>query len=101
MNEYTLGITGDGAGILKDGQPMTPEQIVAELKKPMMMVVPGNADSIELISDEIDDLISELASMTEAWQKNRERKIPSPILRRAIINASCELWDAVQLAEDS
>jgi len=32
MSEYTQGIASDGATILKDGQPMTPEEIVKELQ---------------------------------------------------------------------
>lgn len=31
MIEYSQGIAADGPAILKDGQPMTPEQIVSEL----------------------------------------------------------------------
>lgn len=31
-HEYSQGICGDGAAILKDGQPMTIEQIVQELQ---------------------------------------------------------------------
>lgn len=31
-HEYSQGIMGDGAAILKDGQPMTIEEIVAELR---------------------------------------------------------------------
>lgn len=32
-HEYSQGICGDGAAILKDGQPMTIEEIVDELRK--------------------------------------------------------------------
>lgn len=32
MSEYTQGIASDGAVILKDGQPMKPEEILKELK---------------------------------------------------------------------
>lgn len=33
MNEYSQGIMGDGVAILKNGQPLTPEQIISELEK--------------------------------------------------------------------
>lgn len=33
MSEYTQGIAGDGAAILKDGEPMTPEEIVKGLQR--------------------------------------------------------------------
>lgn len=32
MSEYTQGVAGDGVAILKDGQPMTIEQILEELR---------------------------------------------------------------------
>ncbi len=32
MPEFTQGICADGAAILKNGQPMTPEQIITELR---------------------------------------------------------------------
>ena len=31
MNEYSQGIMGDGATVLKNGQPLTIEEIIAEL----------------------------------------------------------------------
>ena len=33
MIEYSQGIAADGPAILKDGQPLTPEQIVSDLNK--------------------------------------------------------------------
>lgn len=32
MNEYSQGVCGDGVAILKDGEPMTPEEIIKELQ---------------------------------------------------------------------
>ena len=37
MCEYTQGVCGDGAAILKDGVPMTVEEILAELRRALYM----------------------------------------------------------------
>ena len=31
MSEFTQGVCGDGAAILRDGEPLTPEQIITAL----------------------------------------------------------------------
>ena len=33
MSEFTQGICGDGAVILRDGEPLTPEQIITALNR--------------------------------------------------------------------
>ena len=53
--------------------------------------------TVELIVDPIDDALEELAAIAVAWQKNRDRNKPSPILRRAIISAAQELVDNVSI----
>ena len=55
---------------------------------------------IQLVVDPIDERIEELAAITAAWQKNRDRKRPSPMLRKAIIYAARDLWDEVVILED-
>ena len=56
--------------------------------------------NFELVHDPIDERIEELAAITEAWQKNRDRKRPSPMLRKAIIFAARDLWDEVVILEE-
>ena len=47
--------------------------------------------------DPIDEAIEEISAITAAWQKNRDKNRPSPILRRAVIHAAQELVDEVGL----
>lgn len=46
-HEYSQGICADGAAILKDGAPMTPEEIVRELQANQQ----GNLDGSDHIAD--------------------------------------------------
>ena len=55
---------------------------------------------IQLVVDPIDERIEELAAIASAWQKNRDRGRPSPMLRKAIIYAARDLWDEVVILED-
>ena len=55
-------------------------------------LLPG---SIELVVDPIDESMEEIAAIAAAWQKNRDRNRPSPILRRALISAAQKLVDNV------
>lgn len=50
-----------------------------------------------LVVDPIDESMEELSAIAAAWQKNRDRKRPSPILRRALISAAQELVDDVEI----
>jgi hypothetical protein len=53
--------------------------------------------SLELVVDPIDEALEEISAIAAAWQKNRDRKRPSPILRRALIHAAQELVDEVHI----
>jgi hypothetical protein len=48
---------------------------------------------MEIIVDRVDEAMEELSAIAAAWQKNRDRNRPSPILRRALISAAQELVD--------
>jgi hypothetical protein len=62
----------------------------------MLEDFPFSPGKIEVVTDHIDELIYELACLTDAWQRNRDRGRASPILRKAIIQAGADLWDAVE-----
>ncbi len=55
-----------------------------------------NTGKIELFVDPIDESLEEISAIAEAWQKNRDRNKPSPILRRALIMAAKELISTVE-----
>ena len=59
MSEYTQGVCNDGAVILKDGEPMTIEQILFELRNKThwdLSTIEGREQAV------IDNLPSELKS---------------------------------------
>lgn len=51
MSQYSEGVCGDGAAILKDGQPMTVSQIIAELKGQKQQA--GAGDAWQLITESL------------------------------------------------
>lgn len=59
-------------------------------------LLPG---SLELVVDPIDECLEEISAIAAAWQRNRDRKRPSPILRRALITAAEELVENVKFHE--
>jgi len=65
-HEYSQGICGDGVAILKDGQPMTIEEIVDELQKGQAARATGSASvadfraEIRTERDPSDELIETL-----------------------------------------
>ncbi len=56
--------------------------------------------SVELPVDPIDECLEEVSALAAAWQKNRDRKRPSPILRRALITAAESLVKNVRSHEE-
>ena len=63
----------------------------------MSDLLPGE---IELITDPIDECLEEVSLLASAWQRNRDRNHPSPILRRALITAAKELVENVEFHEN-
>jgi hypothetical protein len=76
-HEYSQGICGDGAAILKDGQPMTIEEIVDELQK-------GQAVRAQ----------SGQGAEAEGWQAMIDRIVPdiSPEPDQDLYPAEWSLW---------
>jgi len=60
-------------------------------------LLPG---SIELVVDPIDECLEEVSALAAAWRKNRDRKRPSPILRRVLIIAAKKLVENVRFHEE-
>lgn len=64
MIEYSQGIAGDGPCILKDGQPMTPEEIVKELNhKAMAFSIMANG--LDVISSGFGESKADLENYAE------------------------------------
>lgn len=53
-HEYSQGICGDGAAILKDGQPLTIEEIVQELRDGQAARAQGDAEPVGVIAHTSD-----------------------------------------------
>lgn len=60
-------------------------------------LLPG---SIELVVDSIDERLEEIAALAAAWQRNRDKNRPSPILRKSLIYAARDLWDEFALLSE-
>lgn len=63
--EYSQGVCGDGAAILKDGQPMTIDEIVAELNQAAHA---GYAKSHEALEQELSVMHATVASYSSATE---------------------------------
>ncbi len=50
----------------------------------------------ELVVDPIEERLEEISLLAEAWQKNRDRNRPSPMLRAAIIMTAKDLIAEVE-----
>jgi hypothetical protein len=73
MSEYSQGVCEDGAAILKDGLPMTIEQILNELRsaqKPIAVVPEGLALVPAIATREIEDAIGRNRNLkaSEIWE---------------------------------
>jgi hypothetical protein len=73
MSEYSQGVCEDGAAILKDGLPMTIEQILTELRsaqKPSAVVPEGLALVPAIATREIEDAIGRNRNLkaSEIWE---------------------------------
>lgn len=67
MNEYSQGIMNDGAVILKNGEPMTPEEIVVELTKMDETKLDGGVFVNKDFLDKIAVQLKESVQSIEDW----------------------------------
>lgn len=79
MSEYSQGICHDGAAILKDGEMMTVDDVVAELSRvaeleAKLMLSEGRAEVLErMIDDAIDWIQNDCPWSKEDIRKELER----------------------------
>ncbi|MBA1330138.1 hypothetical protein QQ73_02765 [Candidatus Endoriftia persephone str. Guaymas] len=57
-------------------------------------IIPGK---IIPITDDIDERLEELSAIAAAWQKNRDKKRASPMLRRALLMCAEELTERINI----
>jgi len=68
MSEYTQGIAWDGAAILKDGQPMTIEQILSELSASPACSIAVPVEELQQLEQARVDLYIYLAQYLDEQQ---------------------------------
>lgn len=98
MSEYTQGVCHDGAAILKDGQPLTIEQVIEALRERDALA--AHVDRITGLCRDLDECELGSKGMADVWNDIQDACLERPSTSLAHRDARIKQEAIEQVAND-